>query len=103
MTYLRVDSDDDVRDISELDGYDNEDETINPRGSQKSIVQQTLDGVKLSNAILLSGPHGAGKTAAAQKHTIVLVLSSAVMISTFSEEPLYVNVTSCRVREPDEI
>lgn len=60
-----VDSDEDVRDMDEL--TDPEDILAPSQGRKalNSIVEVAADGVKLSNAVLLSGPHGCGKTAAA--------------------------------------
>lgn len=51
---------DEADDIRSLDNFsDNE----NSAGSQ-SVVQSQVDGVRASNAVLISGPHGCGKTAA---------------------------------------
>lgn len=59
-----VDSDEDVHNMDELP--DPEDVLINPSSkAQKSVIQVSADGTKLSNAVLLSGSHGCGKTAAA--------------------------------------
>ncbi|EME86355.1 uncharacterized protein MYCFIDRAFT_172126 [Pseudocercospora fijiensis CIRAD86] len=58
-----VDSDEDAHEMSEIADSVN----VTPMGSRKSlksIVQVAGDGTKLSNAVLLSGPHGCGKTAA---------------------------------------
>ncbi|KAK5137275.1 hypothetical protein LTR08_000245 [Meristemomyces frigidus] len=59
-----VDSDEDVHSMDEL--TDPED-AITVLGStlQKSVIQVAVEGTKLSNAVLLSGRHGCGKTAAA--------------------------------------
>ena len=59
-----VDSDDDVPAMDEL--TDGDSCSSGPsRQTAKSIVQAASDGVKLSNAVLISGPHGCGKSAAA--------------------------------------
>ena len=61
-----VDSDEEIHDMNELD--DHGDDDIIPAGNRKllkSIVQVSSENAKLSNAVLLSGPHGCGKTAAA--------------------------------------
>ncbi|EME47652.1 hypothetical protein DOTSEDRAFT_166880 [Dothistroma septosporum NZE10] len=58
-----VDSDDDSRDMSELADLDHSAEFT--RAAPKSIVQVAQTGAKFGNAVLLSGPHGCGKTAAA--------------------------------------
>lgn len=58
-----VDSDEDVYDMNELADLD--DDVGTSRGAPKSIVQVAQTGAKLGNAVLLSGPHGCGKTAAA--------------------------------------
>ena len=60
-----VDSDEDVHDMDELTHPEDVPLISNERKSAKSVVQVASDGVKLSNAVLLSGPHGCGKTAAA--------------------------------------
>ncbi|RMY89345.1 hypothetical protein D0862_10236 [Hortaea werneckii] len=59
-----VDSDEDVHTMEELNDVD---VSIDVAGSkiQRSTVQVAADGAKFSNAVLLSGPHGCGKTAAA--------------------------------------
>ncbi|TKA29175.1 hypothetical protein B0A50_03685 [Salinomyces thailandicus] len=59
-----VDSDEDIRNMDEL--TEPEDSKL-VAGSklQKSMVQTAVEGTKLSNAILFSGPRGCGKTAAA--------------------------------------
>ncbi|KAF7189122.1 ATPase family AAA domain-containing protein 5 [Pseudocercospora fuligena] len=59
-----VDSDEDAHEMSEVTDPAH-DSSIGARKSLKSIVQVAGDGAKLSNAVLLSGPHGCGKTAAA--------------------------------------
>ncbi|KXT06731.1 hypothetical protein AC578_8513 [Pseudocercospora eumusae] len=59
-----VDSDEDAHEMSEITDAAHE-SPIGSRKSLKSIVQVAGDGTKLSNAVLLSGPHGCGKTAAA--------------------------------------
>ncbi|KAF2486294.1 hypothetical protein BDY17DRAFT_245895 [Neohortaea acidophila] len=61
-----VSDDEEVRDMDEL----SDDESTPPssaanRKGAKSVVQGVADGMRLSNALLLSGPHGCGKTAAA--------------------------------------
>ena len=59
-----VDSDEDVHNMDEL--TDPEDiASVTGSKTQKSLVHVAVDGAKLSNAVLLSGPHGCGKTAAA--------------------------------------
>lgn len=60
-----VESDEEMHDMDEL--TDSEDVQVPSRGRKNlhSIVQVAIDGAKLSNAVLLSGPHGCGKTAAA--------------------------------------
>jgi hypothetical protein len=60
-----ADSDEDSREMMELDEGPNEDDTAGMRRSQASVVQSVQGNAKLSNAILLSGPHGCGKSAAA--------------------------------------
>ena len=60
-----VDSDEEVRDMDELSEPEDDLSVLDKRKGAKSTVQATGDGVKLSNAVLLSGPHGCGKTAAA--------------------------------------
>ncbi len=61
-----VDDDEVSRDMDELtDPEDMVAATGNNQRKIKSVVQTASDGVKLSNAVLLSGPHGCGKTAAA--------------------------------------
>ncbi|KXT12577.1 hypothetical protein AC579_2089 [Pseudocercospora musae] len=59
-----VDSDEEAHEMSEITDAAHE-SSIGSRKSLKSIVQIAGDGTKLSNAVLLSGPHGCGKTAAA--------------------------------------
>lgn len=66
MDDFLVDDDDDVRDMDELsDPEDTSPPSFHGRKAAKSVVQVASNGVKLSNAVLLSGPHGCGKTAAA--------------------------------------
>ncbi|KAK3048744.1 hypothetical protein LTR09_009856 [Extremus antarcticus] len=60
-----VDSDEDVHDMDELTDPENAVSNLKDVKSLKSLVQVAANGVKLSNAVLLSGPHGCGKTAAA--------------------------------------
>lgn len=59
-----VDSDEDLH---EMDDLANSEDPIFASACKaaRSIVQVASEGVKLSNAVLLSGPHGCGKTAAA--------------------------------------
>jgi len=59
-----VENDKEIHDMDELTDPEDIPQTTTSK-MQKSVVQVTLDGVKLSNAVLLSGPHGCGKTAAA--------------------------------------
>ena len=63
MDDFLVDSDEEVHDMDEL--TDPEDEPTNAHNNAKSMIQAAKDGTKLSNAVLLAGPHGCGKTAAA--------------------------------------
>lgn len=59
-----VDSDEDICNMDEL--TDPEDvPTVSGSKAQRSVIQVAADGLKLSNAVLLSGPNGCGKTAAA--------------------------------------
>lgn len=58
-----VDSDDEVNEMSEI--VDDDTVSVGSQRAVKSIVQATNDRTKLSNAVLLSGPHGCGKSAAA--------------------------------------
>jgi hypothetical protein len=60
-----ADSDEDAREMMELNEGPTEDDTAGMRRSQASVVQSVQGNAKLSNAILLSGPHGCGKSAAA--------------------------------------
>ncbi|KAK5167629.1 uncharacterized protein LTR77_007328 [Saxophila tyrrhenica] len=60
-----VDSDEEVHDMDELADPEAPATALGDIRSARSIVQVATDGVKLSNAVLLSGPHGCGKTAAA--------------------------------------
>ncbi|KAI7474904.1 P-loop containing nucleoside triphosphate hydrolase protein [Hortaea werneckii] len=59
-----VDSDEEVHTMEELNDVG---ASIDATGSktQRSTVQVAAEGAKFSNAVLLSGPHGCGKTAAA--------------------------------------
>nr|POF13571.1 atpase family aaa domain-containing protein 5 [Quercus suber] len=57
-----VDDEEEVRDMDELTGPG---ESADQSHEPKSMVQIIGDGVKFSNVVLLSGPHGCGKTAAA--------------------------------------
>ncbi|KAK4539166.1 hypothetical protein LTR36_001189 [Oleoguttula mirabilis] len=59
-----VDSDEEIHNMDEL--ADPEDvPTVSGSKAHKSVIQVAAEGAKLSNAVLLSGPHGCGKTAAA--------------------------------------
>ncbi|WPH01985.1 ATPase family associated with various cellular activities (AAA) [Acrodontium crateriforme] len=58
-----VHSDEEMLDVEEL--TDLEDIQPDYRGFLKSVVRPVKDGSKIANAVLLSGPHGCGKTAAA--------------------------------------
>jgi SpoVK/Ycf46/Vps4 family AAA+-type ATPase len=60
-----VDSDDDLREMTELPDNDDAFNIAGTRRTQASIVQMVQQNAKLSNAVLLSGPHGCGKSAAA--------------------------------------
>jgi DNA polymerase III delta prime subunit len=60
-----VDSDEEVHDMDELTDPEDMPLLSTERRGAKSVVQSASDGVKLSNAVLLTGPHGSGKTAAA--------------------------------------
>lgn len=60
-----VDSDEEVHDMDELTDPEDIPAPSQGRKALNSIVQVAAEGVKLSNAVLLSGPHGCGKTAAA--------------------------------------
>ncbi|KAK3711972.1 hypothetical protein LTR37_009284 [Vermiconidia calcicola] len=60
-----VDSDEEVNDMDVLADPEDLVSASNDRKGAKSIVQMAGDGSRLSNAVLLSGPHGCGKTAAA--------------------------------------
>ncbi|KAI7164523.1 P-loop containing nucleoside triphosphate hydrolase protein [Hortaea werneckii] len=59
-----VDSDDEVHAMEELNDAGVSIELADNK-IQRSTVQVAAEGAKLSNAVLLSGPHGCGKTAAA--------------------------------------
>ena len=59
-----VDSDEEVHDMDELTDPEDKSPSSTAQGT-KSVVQTAADGLKLSNAVLLTGPHGCGKTAAA--------------------------------------
>jgi len=65
MDGFLVDDDDDIREMDEI--ADPEDPPMSSGASRtgKSMVQIVSNGLRLSNAILLSGPSGCGKTAAA--------------------------------------
>jgi DNA polymerase III delta prime subunit len=64
MDDFLVADDEEMRDMDVL--TDPEDLPAGSQGKvQRSLVQVASDGTKLSNAVLLSGPHGCGKTAAA--------------------------------------
>ena len=66
MDDFLVDSDEEIHNMDELtDPEDVPTPTAQGRKALNSIVQVAAEGVKLSNAVLLSGPHGCGKTAAA--------------------------------------
>jgi DNA polymerase III delta prime subunit len=65
MDDFLVDSDEDVHDMDELNDPEDDLDSPHTRRSARSVVQVSAEGVKLSNAVLLSGPHGCGKTAAA--------------------------------------
>lgn len=59
-----VDSDEEMNEMSEI----HDDESTSPvwkRRTMRSVAQEVQDGAKLNNAVLLSGPHGCGKSAAA--------------------------------------
>ncbi|KAF2767704.1 P-loop containing nucleoside triphosphate hydrolase protein [Teratosphaeria nubilosa] len=58
-----VDSDEDLHSMDTL--TDPEDVIATSSKAQRSVIQVAAEGVKLSNAVLLSGPAGCGKTAAA--------------------------------------
>ena len=61
-----VDDDEVMHDMDELtDPEDTIPVLSNSRKATNTVVQVVSDGVKLSNTVLLSGPHGCGKTAAA--------------------------------------
>lgn len=63
MDDFLVDSDEDLREMNEIPTAPGVDPaSSNTKGS---LVQSVSDNVKLSNTVLLSGPHGCGKTAAA--------------------------------------
>ncbi|KAK5113738.1 hypothetical protein LTR85_010755 [Meristemomyces frigidus] len=59
-----VDSDEDIYNMDELNAPEDV-LAVSGNKAQKSVIQVAADGTKLSNAVLLSGPHGCGKTAAA--------------------------------------
>ncbi|SMR46412.1 unnamed protein product [Zymoseptoria tritici ST99CH_1E4] len=65
MDDFLVDSDEDLREMTELNEAEVESGTSSTRRAQASIVQTVQGNAKLSNAVLLSGPHGCGKSAAA--------------------------------------
>ena len=56
-----VDSDEEIHHMDEL--VDPED--VHPDKTHRSVVHVASVGARLSNAVLISGPHGSGKTAAA--------------------------------------
>ncbi|KAI7502050.1 P-loop containing nucleoside triphosphate hydrolase protein [Hortaea werneckii] len=59
-----VDSDEEVHTMEELNDVGVSFDVANSK-IQRSTVQIAAEGAKFSNAVLLSGPHGCGKTAAA--------------------------------------
>lgn len=59
-----VDDDEDIRNMDELSVAEDP-EADGKANIQRSVVQAAIGGGKLSNAVLLSGNHGCGKTAAA--------------------------------------
>lgn len=63
MDDFLVESDEEVHDMDELTDAEDEPPSAVNR-STKSVVQTISDGVKTSNAVLIAGPHGCGKTAA---------------------------------------
>lgn len=65
MDDFLVDSDEDVTEMSEIFDDSRPCSAAGTHKFQNSIVQVVHDGTKLSNAVLLSGPNGCGKTAAA--------------------------------------
>ena len=65
MDDFLVHSDEEVHDMDELTDPEDLPLLSTERRGVKSVVQSSSDGVKLSNAVLLTGPHGSGKTAAA--------------------------------------
>ena len=65
MDDFLVSDDEAVHDMDELIHSDITLSDHTQRRMVNSVVQVAADGVKLSNAVLLSGPHGCGKTAAA--------------------------------------
>jgi DNA polymerase III delta prime subunit len=65
MDDFLVESDEELHDMDELTDPKESSGPSKNRNGAKSIVHVSGDGVKLSNAVLLSGPHGCGKTAAA--------------------------------------
>ena len=65
MDEFLVDSDEDVTEMSEIFDDSRPCSAAGTQKVQNSIVQVVHHGTKLSNAVLLSGPNGCGKTAAA--------------------------------------
>lgn len=65
MDDFLVDSDEDVHDMIELADPEAPERGDKRHSALTSIVQAQAEGVKLSNAVLLIGPNGCGKTAAA--------------------------------------
>lgn len=59
-----VDDDEEANEMNEIMGSADLTLTSGSR-TQNSVVQTASDGLKSSNAVMLSGPHGCGKTAAA--------------------------------------
>ena len=60
-----VDSDEEIHNMDELTDPEDIPAPSQGRKALNSIVQIATEGAKLSNAVLLSGPHGCGKSAAA--------------------------------------
>lgn len=59
-----VESEEELHNMDEFTDIEDVHRNTNSK-TQRSVVQVALDGAKISNAVLLSGPHGCGKTAAA--------------------------------------